>query len=114
MKKCLPILAAMILMGAGTGQACDFTAGQTPFADYARCRYGNESIVVVDLPEGGTWQQCVYQMQAFQPAKLLAVTKKDGEREILSLNDRSQIGNPCYMTKNSCDAALKALQDSSG
>lgn len=113
MKKCLPILAAMILMGAETGQACEFTAGQTPFADYARCRYGNESVVVVGLPEGSSWHQCVYQVQAFQPAKLLAVTKEKDGREILSLNDRSQIGNPCYMTKSRCDAAFKALQDSS-
>jgi hypothetical protein len=47
-------------------------------------------------------------LQAFRPPKLLAVTKQENSSELASINDRSQIGNPCYLTKRVCDAALDA------
>ena len=62
---------------------------------------------MVDLPETSSWQQCIYQLQMFRPEKLLAVTKEKDGREVLSVNDRAQVGNPCYLTKQSCDVALK-------
>lgn len=105
------MLALVLLAGAGTALACDYTAGETPFVEYANCRYGEDLVQVVDLPEGSTWEQCVYLVEAFRPEKLLAVTRVENGKEILSLNDRSKIGNPCYLTKSRCDAALKALNN---
>lgn len=105
-------LACLLAAGPGTAMACKFTAGETKFADYANCRYGGDAVLVVDLPEGNSWEQCVYRLQAFRPEELLAVTREENGKETLSINDRSQIGNPCYLTKRSCDAALKALKDS--
>jgi hypothetical protein len=105
-------LATIMTAGLGSALACEFEAGKTHFADYAKCRYGEDSIQVVELPDGAGWEQCVYFVQAFRPSKLLAVTKMQGDREIASVNDRSQIGNPCYLTKRKCDAALEAAQNS--
>ena len=97
---CLIVLAVPVL-------ACEYTAGETKFADYASCRYGEESIVVVDLPEGSGWEHCVYYTEAFRPAKLLAITTTENGKEVAVPNDRSQIGNPCYLIKQKCDKALK-------
>ena len=105
-----PYLAALLLLGSGGALACDFTAGETLFLDYANCRYGEDSILAVDLPAEQGWDQCIYLEEAFRPAKLLAVTKMENGKEILSINDRSKIGNPCYLTKSRCDAALKAYK----
>ena len=107
----LVMLVLLIAFGA-TALACDYTAGETKFADYANCRYGEDSIVVVDLPEGSGWEQCVYFAQAFRPEKLLAVTRMENGKELASVNNRSQIGNPCYLSKQKCDRALKALKNS--
>lgn len=90
--------------------ACDYTAGETKFADYATCRYGEDSVVVVNLPEDSGWEQCVYYAEAFRPAKLLAITRMEDGKEIASLNNRSQIGNHCYLSKQKCDLALKAMK----
>ncbi len=87
---------------------CEYKQGETKYLDWARCRYGDDAIISVDLPEGVGWDQCVYQLEAFRPPKLRAVTKDDNGIEELSVNDRSQLGNPCYLTKQSCDRALKA------
>jgi len=70
-----------------------------------------DAIVVVDLPEGSSWEQCVYQAEAFRPAKLLAVTKEVNGKESASISNRHQIGNPCYLTKAQCDKALKEQQN---
>jgi len=91
--------------------ACEYKSGETKFADYANCRYGEDAILVVDLPEGSSWDSCVYQLEAFRPEKLLAITKERDGKEEASINDRAKIGNPCYMKKQSCDAALKAYKD---
>ena len=101
----------LLLAASNTLRACEFKPGETKFLDYANCRYGADNILVVDLPEGSAWQHCIYHLQAFRPEALLAVTRQDGGKEILSLNDRSTIGNPCYMAKNSCDAALRAYNE---
>lgn len=105
-------LAAAALTGviAGPGLACDYQAGETKFADYAACRYGEDSVLVVDLPQGSGWQKCVYYVEAFRPEKLLAVTRLEGDREVHSINARGQIGNPCYLSKQRCDSALKAFR----
>lgn len=100
------VILALLLSGASL--ACDFKQGETRFEDYANCRYGEDAIEVVELAEGSTWEKCIYQVEAFRPAKLLAVTKMKDGKEVLSINDRSKIGNPCYMTKRQCDTALKA------
>jgi hypothetical protein len=102
------IFAGLLMVGSCTALACEYKAGETKFADYANCRYGEDSVMIVDLPEGSTWEQCVYYVEAFRPGKLLAVTKEQDGKEMLSINDRAKIGNPCYLTKASCDAALKA------
>ncbi len=104
------VLTAVLMTGAGVAMACDYKKGETKFADYAKCRYGEDSVLVVDLPENSAWHQCVYFSEAFRPEKLLAVTKDVDGQEMLSLNDRSQIGNPCYLTKQQCDAALKTFK----
>jgi hypothetical protein len=103
-------LASLLIAGSGAAFACEYKTGVTRFVDYANCRYGEESILVVDLPEGSSWDNCVYQMEAFRPAKLLAVTKERNGKETHSINDRASIGNPCYLTKRLCDTALKAQQ----
>ena len=96
-------LATLLSVGTGTALACEYVAGETIFAEYATCRYGEDA-----MPEGSSWEHCVYQIAAFRPDKLLAVTKtKDGKEEH-SINSRGNIGNPCYLTKQSCDAAMKA------
>ena len=89
--------------------ACEYKRGETKFLDYANCRYDEDSIQVVNLPEGSTWNQCIYYLEAFRPPKLLAVTKEKDGIEMASINDRAKIGNPCYLSKQTCDAALKAL-----
>ena len=101
-------LATLLSAGTGTALACEYVAGETIFAEYATCRYGEDAVVVVALPEGSSWEHCVYQIEAFRPDKLLAVTKMKGGKEEHSINSRGNIGNPCYLTKSSCDAAMKA------
>lgn len=106
--------AGLLTLFAGTALACEYKAGETKFVDYAKCRYGDDAVLVVPLAAGAGWDNCIYHLQAFRPAELLAVTKEENGKESLSINDRGQIGNPCYLTKRSCDAALQALQDSGG
>ena len=103
-------LAATLVAGSGTVQACEYKKGETKFADYAKCRYGEEAVTIVDLPAEHSWEQCIYHTQAFRPPELLAVTRDSNGKEDVSINDRHQIGNPCYLTKQSCDKALKAQQ----
>jgi len=98
------------LLTAGPALACEYKAGETKFLDYANCRYGEDSILVVDLPKDSSFEKCIYYLEAFRPEKLLAVTKEQGGKEVISINDRAKIGNPCYLTKQSCDKALKAQQ----
>ena len=100
--------AAAMTAVSGVALACEYKAGETKFIDYATCRYGADAILVVDLPEGSSWDNCVYQLQAFRPETLLAVTRTRDGKETHSINDRGSIGNPCYLTKQQCDAALKA------
>ena len=107
-------LASLLAVGTGTAFACEYKAGETMYLEYANCRYGEDFIQVIDLPEGSNWDQCVYYSEAFRPEKLLAITKQKDGKELLSLNDRSKIGNPCYLTKHSCDAALKEYKAGSG
>ncbi len=101
-------LALLLTAGSGATIACEYKAGETKFIDYANCRYGEDSVLVVKLPESANWENCIYYVQAFTPEKLLAVTKQKNGKEMLSVNDRSQIGNPCYLNKKQCDAALRA------
>ena len=100
--------AILLSVGTSAAFACEYTKGETKYADYAHCRYGEEAVLVIDLPESSSWDQCVYLMEAFRPEKLLAVTKDQEGKENVSINDRAKIGNPCYLTKQSCDAVLKA------
>lgn len=107
MKKRLWFVLFAGLMTTSSTLACEYKPGETKFLDYATCLYPNEEVVVADLSEDSSWDQCVYRVQAFMPAKLLAVTRdKDGEEEA-SINFRGSIGNPCYLVKSACDAALK-------
>lgn len=92
-------------------QSCKFEQGVTKYADWAKCRYGDDAILQVPLSESTGWDECVYLLEAFRPEKLLAVTKDEGGKETLSINDRSQVGNPCYLTKSRCDKALQAMKD---
>ena len=103
-------LALLLAALSGAAFACQYKEGKDKFAEYAECRYGADAVVVVDLPEGSSWEQCIYYIEAFRPAKLLAVTRDDGGKEDASIFDRHQIGNPCYLTKGACDRALKAQQ----
>lgn len=103
-------MAGLLAAGAGAAMACEYKAGETKFLDYANCRYGSDAILVVDLPEGSTWDQCIYLAEAFRPPKLLAITEDQNGKEKVSINDRAQIGNPCYLSKQACDKALKASQ----
>ena len=109
-KALLLAFAGVLAASAGSAIACEYKAGETKFLDYANCRYGEESIVVVDLPEDSNWETCIYLMEAFKPDKLLAVTKQKDGKEIHSINTRGNIGNPCYLTKQSCDAAMKTYK----
>jgi hypothetical protein len=102
------IPALMLAAGDGAAQGCVYKPGESKFLDYAICRYGEDAIETVQLPEGSAWETCIYFLQAFRPPKLLAVTKQQNGGEVASINDRSQIGNPCYLTKRICDAALEA------
>ena len=102
-------LITLLAANASVALACEYKAGESKFADYANCRYGEDSIQIVKMPEGSTWENCVYYLEAFRPPKLLAVTKQNDGKELASINNRKQIGNPCYLTKQHCDAALKAL-----
>ena len=106
--KLLFLIAVMLGFNSSPLLACEYKQGETRFVDYANCRYGEDVVVTVDLPDSSAWEKCIYQAEAFRPAKLLAVTREEGGREMLSINDRSKIGNPCYMTKSQCDTALKA------
>ena len=107
MKRTLLIVTLMGLLFSTTSSACEYKPGETKFLDYANCRYGEDAVVVVDLPEDSSWQQCIYQIQAFMPAKLLAVTRENNGKEEASINCRGNIGNPCYLMKSTCDAMLK-------
>jgi hypothetical protein len=99
---------SLLLATTSTAIACEYKAGETKFVDYANCRYGEDNIQVVKLSEDSKWEYCIYFMQAFTPGKLLAVTQQQNGTEMVSTNDRTKIGNPCYITKQRCDAALKA------
>jgi hypothetical protein len=107
-KALLVTLAVLFFGSTSVALACDYTAGETKFLDYATCRYGEDNIQQVDLPENAVFDSCIYQVEAFRPSKLLAVTRDENGKEVLSLNDRSKIGNPCYLTKSACDRALRA------
>ena len=107
------VLVTLLTTSTSAAIACDYKAGETKFVDYANCRYGTDSILVVDLPEGSSWDNCVYQLQAFRPEKLLAITKQRDGQELASISNRQQIGNPCYLSKQRCDAALKAYNEGS-
>ena len=101
-------LACLLLTSTGAAIACEYKPGETKFLDYANCRYGEDSIEVVILPEDFVWDECIYYLEAFRPPKLLAVTRDKNGKEVISINNRKQIGNPCYLTKQHCDAALEA------
>ena len=110
MKRLIIFTVLLGLQLSATAFACEYKPGESKFLDYAQCLYGEEAAVAVDLPDNSTWDQCVYHIQAFMPAKLLAVTRdKDGKEEA-SINCRGDIGNPCYLMKSPCDAALKRQQ----
>ena len=101
-------LTGLLAASINAAIACEYKAGETKFLEYANCRYGEDSIQVVKLSEDSNWEECIYYLQAFSPAKLLAVTKQKDGKEVISINDRKKIGNPCYLTKQQCDAVLKA------
>lgn len=101
---------ALLTASAGTTMACEYKAGETKFIEYANCRYGTDAVVVVDLPKDSSWDNCVYLLEAFRPDKLLAVTKERNGKEEHSINARGNIGNPCYLSKQACDVAMKAYR----
>lgn len=105
------IIASALLATAGTAIACEYKQGETEFLDYAVCRYGEDNIEVVALPEDAVWEQCIYYLEAFRPPKLLAVTRTKDGKEVCSINNRTQIGNPCYLAKQQCDDALEFKSD---
>lgn len=109
-KALLVILASFLMAGTNAAIACEYKAGETKFLDYTICRYGEDSIQTVTLPEDFAWEVCIYYLEAFRPPKLLAVTQQKDGKEMVSINDRSKIGNPCYVTKRHCDDALKAAE----
>ena len=109
-KVLLACLTSLLMTGASAAIACEYKAGETEFADYAICRYGEDAIEVIDLPKDFSWEKCIYYVEAFRPPKLLAVTRDEDGTEKVSINNRKQIGNPCYLTKQHCDAAYKASQ----
>ena len=111
MDKILALLLMGLLTVIGmTAEACEYTQGETKYADWAECKYGVEGVLVVDLPKNVGWEQCVYHDQGFGMFKLLAVTRTDGDKEKLSTFNRSQLGNPCYMTKAACERARESQQ----
>ncbi len=103
-------LASLLLTSTSAAIACEYIAGETKFLEYAQCRYGEDNIQTVTLAEDFAWEVCIYYLEAFRPPKLLAVTQQKDGKEMLSVNNRSQIGNPCYVTKRHCDEALKASE----
>ncbi len=107
-KSLILTLAGFLLASTNIAIACEYKPGETKYLDYAYCRYGEDSIQIVQLPENSNWEICIYYLEAFRPPKLLAVTQDDNGKEMASINNRKQIGNPCYLTKQRCDAALKA------
>ena len=107
-KTLLLIPVFLLAASTSTAQVCEYKPGETKFLDYAYCRYGEDNIEVVKLPESSNWESCIYYLQAFRPPRLLAVTQDQNGKELASINDRSRIGNPCYLTKQYCDTALKA------
>lgn len=109
-KSLLLIPVLLLVASSGVAQVCEYKPGETNYLDYALCRYDEDSIQVVDLPESAKWEKCIYYLQPFRPPKLLAVTKQQNGGEIASINNRHQIGNPCYLTKQYCDQALEATQ----
>jgi hypothetical protein len=104
------MLAGLVTVGAASAMACEYVPGETEFMDYANCRYDSEALMVVSLPDDNAWEKCVYLLEAFRPAKLLAVTRTKNGKEEHSINSRGNIGNPCYLTKKACDSALAAQQ----
>jgi hypothetical protein len=111
-RKSLRFIAASLLLAAtGTAIACEYKQGETEFLDYAVCRYGEENIKVVNLPKDAIWEQCIYYLEAFRPPQLLAVTRVKNGKEVCSINNRTQIGNPCYLAKQQCDDALEFSTD---
>lgn len=111
MKQTITTVMLASLLGAAPALACEYTAGETKFLDYAHCLYGAGEVQVVDLPEGSKWEQCIYRIQAFMPPKLLAITRENGGKEEAVANFRGAIGNPCYLMKKACDEALEAQLD---
>jgi len=111
MNKTLILILTGILLTVGMNAvACEYIRGETKYADWAKCKYGPEGVLLVDLPESHPWGQCVFQDRGFGMVKLLAVTRtKDGQEE-LSTFDRSQLGNPCYMVQQACEKAREAQQ----
>lgn len=116
MKKTILLLALALLLAAfsNLAVACEYKKGETEFLEYANCRYSSDALMVIDLPEGSSWDHCVYLLEAFRPEKLLAVTRERDGKEEHSINSRGDIGNPCYLTKSTCDKALKAHRAASG
>ena len=110
MKRFMSVLFLTGLLGTTSLMACEYKAGETKFLDYAHCLYGEDEVTVIDMPEGACWDRCIYRTQAFMPAKLLAVTREKDGKEEASVNCRGCIGNPCYLMKAACDAALDAQQ----
>ena len=108
MKHSIPMLLLFVLLGATSAMACEYKEGETQFLDYAHCVYGEDEVLAVALPEDSSWEFCVYRIQAFMPAKLLAITRVENGKEKASINCRGAIGNPCYLMKSRCDAALDA------
>ena len=110
-RKVLIFIAAVVLIAcANIAVGCEYKPGETKFLDYALCRYGEDAIETVNLPEDAAWETCIYLLEAFRPPKLLAVTKMQEGKELASISDRSMIGNPCYLSKQHCDRALQAAQ----
>jgi hypothetical protein len=101
---------SLLLLSTSVAIACEYKAGETKFLDYANCRYGEDAIEVIVLPEEDNWENFIYYLEAFRPPKLLAVTQMKDGKEMISINDRSKIGNPCYLAKRNCDAALKLAE----
>ncbi len=110
MKQTITTVMLASLLGAAPALACEYTAGETKFLDYAHCLYGAGEVQVVDLPGDSKWDQCVYRVQAFMPPKLLAITRDTDGQEQAVTNVRGSIGNPCYLMKKACDAAFQAQQ----
>jgi hypothetical protein len=110
-KTLLLALAGFLTAFSGVATACEYIPGETKFLDYAYCRYPKDAIQVVDLPEGSSWDQCVYLLEAFRPPELLAIVRERDGKEEHSINSRHNIGNPCYLSKRACDQALKAANN---